>query len=479
MQLGKRDLVWSYLAQFLSVTYGIIILPIVLRYLTENEVGFYFILLSVASFVALIDFGFTPQFSRNITYVYSGSRTLLKEGIDVDTAQKNDDIDYGLLCTVIATARRTYSILAWIALAIMAMIGTGYIYRVTDGFISVGAAEWVWGLFGLAIFFNLRFAYYNMLLIGSGQVRKAQQAIVASRVLQIIAAYVVLYLGYGLLGWVCVYLVVPFVQRALMYMFYFTKELRARIEGYRIPGDEKKELFKILWHNSKRGGLCKLAEFTTSQVVVLISGVFLSLKEVASFGLMQQLFVVSHTVAITAMVTFQPQMAYWLAKGQNETMRRKMAWGMQIFYIVFIAASLVIIFAGQPILRWIGSNSMLPATGIVCVFAVLRLLESNYLDLCQVFVMSNRYPFVRDVLLTGIGIIVLAYVLTAVIPLGVWGLVLAMGICQLSWNDWYWARRALREMQISFFSFLKLGFVELRTTVSGFLADCTRRLHLS
>lgn len=225
---------------------------------------------------------------------------------------------------------------------------------------------------------------------------------------------------------------------------------------------------------SKRGGLCKLAEFTTSQVVVLISGVFLSLKEVASFGLMQQLFVVSHTVAITAMVTFQPQMAYWLAKGQNETMRRKMAWGMQIFYVIFIVASLVIIFAGQPILRWIGSNSMLPATEIICVFAVLRLFESNYLDLCQVFVMSNRYPFVRDVLLTGIGIMVLAYLLTAVIPLGVWGLVLAMGICQLSWNDWYWARRALGEMQISSLGFLKLGFMELRATVSHFLTGCTR-----
>lgn len=469
MEVSKRDLIWSYLAQFLSIATGVIVLPAVLRFLQAEEVGFYYVLLSVGALVSLVNFGFTPQFSRNITFVYSGVKTLFKESIDTDNAQKNNEIDYRLLKLVVSTARHTYSVLAWIALGLMATLGTFYIAYVTENFTIVRHAVWIWSIFALSIFFNIGYGYYGALLQGSGQVRQGQQALIVSRLLQIVMSYVVLSRGGGLLGWVIINLLTPFVQRGMSYVFYFTPELKRKIRSYNIPSQERRGLFKILWHNAKRGGVCSFSGFLTNQSTVMLAGAFLSLSDVASFGLMQQLFNVGGSIANTALVTYQPQMSYWIAKGKQDLMRRKMAWCMQLFYVLFLLSFIAIVFLAPIFLRWIGSNSILPSVYIMVVFGLLRFLDGNYWNMCQVFTMSNRYPFVRDVLLTGVGISGLSYVFIVLIPCGIWGLIMGIGICQLIWNDWYWFRKSLSELKMSLGDFLNVGYVELRSTITQYV----------
>ena len=56
--------------------------------------------------MSLLDFGFSPQFGRNITYVFSGAKELAKEGFSKKEVDSKPS--YRLVATVIITAKMVY-----------------------------------------------------------------------------------------------------------------------------------------------------------------------------------------------------------------------------------------------------------------------------------------------------------------------------------------------------------------------------------
>ena len=134
-KLGKKDLVWGYFAQVFSIASGIIILPIILKLLTPEEIGLNYLMLTVGVLVTLFDFGFAPQFGRNITYIFAGSQNLIK--VRVEKNKTGNEINYKLLFVMIQTARFLYKRLSLIILILLLTLGTVYIYKITNGFSSV------------------------------------------------------------------------------------------------------------------------------------------------------------------------------------------------------------------------------------------------------------------------------------------------------------------------------------------------------
>ena len=61
VSISKKDILWSYLSQFLSIGAGILILPAILHKLSSQEIGINYILLSISAFIPLLDAGFSPQ----------------------------------------------------------------------------------------------------------------------------------------------------------------------------------------------------------------------------------------------------------------------------------------------------------------------------------------------------------------------------------------------------------------------------------
>src|ERR1035437_2483050 len=143
INISKKDIIWGYFAQFFSMASGIIVLPLILRLLTPEEIGMNYLMLTVGSMVSLFDFGFAPQFGRNISYVFSGVQELKKEGIEINESDIKQ-VNYRLLATMIHTARYIYRILAFFVLFVMLTFGTLYIYKVTNGFTNVQNSFIVW-----------------------------------------------------------------------------------------------------------------------------------------------------------------------------------------------------------------------------------------------------------------------------------------------------------------------------------------------
>lgn len=78
ISISRKDIIWNYLGYGFSFGTNILLLPIVLYYLPTEELGLWYIFLSVGAFVAMFDFGFSPQIARVITYSYAGADEIQK-----------------------------------------------------------------------------------------------------------------------------------------------------------------------------------------------------------------------------------------------------------------------------------------------------------------------------------------------------------------------------------------------------------------
>ena len=122
--------------------------------LSTEEIAMNYIMLTIGSMVALLDFGFAPQLSRNLTYVFSGVESICKEGLNT---AKTSEVNYHLLKSVLQSAKRIYRSISLLALFILLTAGTCYIYHFTEGFTNVDNSIAIWILYSISVYFNIYF----------------------------------------------------------------------------------------------------------------------------------------------------------------------------------------------------------------------------------------------------------------------------------------------------------------------------------
>lgn len=466
VKISKSDIIWSYLAQFFNIASGFITLPLILNMLTTEEIAMNYLMMTVSTLVALIDFGFNPQFGRNVTYVFSGAQCLTKDGLDgINTGKVN----YHLLKGLIDVAKTTYRVMSLIVLAVMLSFGTWYIYTVTDGFSNVNDSFLIWILYSISTFFNIYFYYYSSLLSGSGQIKESKQALLASRIGYVILAYILLLMGWGLLGIVLANLISPFIGRTLSHHFFYNKERRDSLAKETVSKDEKAELFNIIWYNAKKLGINFIGAYAINKFAMFIAGLFLSMKDIASYGLMTQVVSILTGIANVIFSTFIPSINNYKVLGQNDKLINNFARSQVLFFFIYILGASLIVLLGPRVLDIIGSNAILPANYILISYLVIILLENNHSNFATVITASNKVPFVSASLISGGIICVLDFITLRFSSLGMMGIVLVPGIVQLSYNNWYWPRYVLKEYGYTFIDFFITGVRELGSYVHSLL----------
>ena len=135
---------------------------------------------------------------------------------------------------------------------------------------------------------------------------------------------------------------------------------------------------------------------------------------------------------------------------------------MIVFYFLFISGCAFLIVLGPQLLNFVGSNSYLPSSAIIIAYSIVVLLEQNHSSFATIIVTNNVVPFVKAAIISGIAIVLSSFVSLQFFKLGIIGLVLSQGICQLVYNNWKWPKYVLDELGINYFSFLKQGFIKVQ-----------------
>lgn len=464
VEITKKDVTWSYVAKLFQIGSGLVTLPLILRLLTKEEVGMNYLMLTVSSIVGLMDFGFSPQFGRNFTYVNSGARRLCREGVE---EERGGSIDWHLLSVLISTARFVYRRLSVLALIVMLTFGTGYIWYLTEGFINVNNSLYIWILYSFSTYFNIYFSYYSSLLTGSGMIRESSQAAILSKSAYLVLCTLFLLLGWGLFAVVAANFIAPFVQRYVSYRAYFKPELKARLAEQTVTREDIRETFSVIWFNAKKLGINFIGAYAVNKMGMFIIGFFLPLAIIGSYGLLTQLTTIVTGIANTMFVTYLPKVSNCRVTGDRPMLKRTISFSMVVGQIIMLAGALGIIFVAPYLLELIKSQTMLPSRLICVLYLVIVALELNHSEFASVISTENKIPYVVPSLVSGGVIVLLTFIALKFTTLGLLGVVLVQGIVQAAYNNWRWPLWVFRELDMSISEFYGTGFDSIIKTVSG------------
>lgn len=464
VEITKKDVTWSYVAKLFQIGSGLVTLPLILRLLTTEEVGMNYLMLTVSSIVGLMDFGFSPQFGRNFTYVNSGARRLCREGVE---EERDGSIDWHLLSVLISTARFVYRRLSVLALIVMLTFGTGYIWYLTEGFTNVNNSLYIWILYSFSTYFNIYFSYYSSLLTGSGMIRESSQAAILSKSAYLVLCTLFLLLGWGLFAVVAANFIAPFVQRYVSYRAYFKPELKARLAEQTVTREDIRETFSVIWFNAKKLGINFIGAYAVNKMGMFIIGFFLPLATIGSYGLLTQLTTIVSGIANTMFVTYLPKVSNCRVTGDRPMLKRTISFSMVVGQIIMLAGALGIIFVAPYLLELIKSQTMLPSRLICVLYLVIVALELNHSEFASVISTENKIPYVVPSLVSGGVIVLLTFIALKFTTLGLLGVVLVQGIVQAAYNNWRWPLWVFRELDMSISEFYGTGFDSIIKTVSG------------
>ena len=444
MNIGKRDLAWSYLARFLTIGANVILLPLIMRFLSGDELGLWYVFASISQIVNLFDFGFNSTISRHMTYAWSGASKLEKVYMAQSCGKEKNT---RLMSEIIYTCRIVYALISVFAILIMMTAGTLYINGVVEG----GLTKQIflsWAIYAVAVFLNLFYGYWTSLLQGIGAVAERNKMGVFSKFFQIIIAAGLLSMGMGLAGFVIAY-ALSGISLRIMGRYFFKRKVDGLHIDSNVSPSRVKECFSAVWESAWRNGIVMLAEYFTTQVNTLICAYFIDLESVSVYGVVTQITSTIASVSTAYFNAYQPQYSSACLQ-RNVDLQKKLTCVSDLVYkIIFGSGMLAFLILGLPILHVIrpGMKIGIPFSLLMGLFYYLYTQQSLFVSMIA---SSNRILCCRSYIITAAFSFFITIILVKEFGLGIWGLVIGQVAANLAYNNWKWPVFVLRETGIRY-----------------------------
>lgn len=431
-----------------------LLLPFILRMMPAEMVGIWSVFVMITAFSGLLDFGFNPSFTRNITYVFSGVSILKINGFESALA-KNKAVDYGLLKGVINAMRWFYLRIAIALFLLLATLGTYYIFNLLQNYKGNHQEVYIaWTLLCVINSYNLFTLYYESLLLGKGLVKRSKQIVIVGQTVYLIIATILMMAGYGLVAIVSAQASSVLIIRWLSYNSFFTSELKQRLINV-VPRSQK-DVLKAIYPNALKIGLTCLGGFMVQRSAIIIGSLYLSLEEIASYGITMQLIGVVTGLASIYTFTYQPKIAQLRVVQNNQAIKELYLYGQKVLLLTYIVGGIGLFILGHWALSFIGSKTQLIPTAILLVAIVYSLLESNHSIAAGIILTKNEVPFFKASLFSGAMTILLLLLLFNFTNSGLWAMIVAPGLSQLVYQNWKWPMVVINDLDITFKDICKI-----------------------
>ena len=441
--IGKKEIAWSYAGTAFMIGAGVILLPFILNKMPQETVGIWNIFQTITALVLLLDFGFRPTFARNISYIFSGVKTLQRDGVQHTTSDA--EVDYGLLKGSLIAMRRFYRWMALAVFGLLATAGTAYFYYILQKYSGDRQDAMIAWLLLIGInCYNLYTLYYDALLTGKGYIRQSQQINIFGQAIYVGLAIGLIYAGFGLTAIVGSQLISTIIRRVLTYRVFFTEELKAKLAD--AAAQDPKRILSAITPNAIKIGLTQAGGFLVNKSSVLIGSAFLTLEEVACYGITLQVMDILARCATVFYQSYLPKLAQCRTENNLAGLRRYYLLCTGSLIAVYAAGGVAWVFLGNWALDLIHSQTHFLPTAMLCVMLLISLLEHNHAQSAGFIMADNRIPFFIPSLASGAATVVLLWLFLSPLQMGVWGLILTPGIAQLAYQNWKWPSVVIKEL---------------------------------
>lgn len=438
-QISKRDLLWGYLAQFLNIGSGIIIVPVALKYLSTEDIGLWYLFIAIASLAQLVEFGFQPTISRMVSYVYSGASELKSEGVPDITGS----INYQMLYDLIESSKYIYRYVAFVVAVVLLIFGSLYL-NTFQAFKEKQLFAWV--LFTFATVINFYYTYFNGLMIGKGSQSTLYRITAISKVLMLITAIPLLVIDYGLISMALGTLVSIAFTRGFLYIYFNNKE-QADIKALNEIKEAKASYIKIVWLSAWKLGLTSIGAFLILRVNQFIVSSYLGLKVAASYGLTVQIIGIISSVSSMYFILNIPKITSLQSVRNREIIWRIVKKSYFFVHVLYVFGCVALVLVGIPILDFLKVNTSLVPMNLLTVMLIMYGLELNHSISATFLTTLNQVPFLYSSIISGIFIVLVSLSIAKFTMFGVVGIVLGQLIIQALYNNWYWPFRVWKELK--------------------------------
>ena len=444
--IGKRDLIWAMLAALFRIGSGVLLFPMVLSMLPSETVGVWTIFTSVTLITGILDFGFNQSFARNISYVFSGVRSLKRDGHEYVADAENEKIDYVLLKNTIGAMRYFYSHMALILFVFLAVGGTFYMYSLMQNYGGDVREIYVaWAIVCIVNSYNLYTLYYDSLLSGRGLIKRKNQIVLIGNVAYLSLAVVLLLCRLGLVAIVSAQLVSVLIIREMSRRSFYSTDIKNGLSN--VAEGEYKSVLKAIVPNAVKLGLASVGGFLTFRLSTFVGPMYISLSEMASFGITLQLLSVVSSLALLYTNVYLPKVFQWRVENNITQVRRTFRLSMLLVFIAFISGGLLISLLGNWALDVLGSDTQLLAGGLLAFLVLHYYLETNMVNATEYLLAKNEVPFYKRYLVSGVVTVILLFVFVGYLGLGVWGIIAAPMISQSILQYWKWPYEVYKELK--------------------------------
>ena len=439
---------WSFLATALRLGNAILVLPFILRHLTSEDLGWWYVFTSLASMAILMDMGFWPTISRSISYLWAGAPCLLPFGVaHGDYDRQQTDPNWAVLADLLTTFRWFYAFMGVFIASFMLPVGLFWLHG-TKGATSIPYAAF--SVYCISVAFGCSVAVWSAVLGGVNRVRESQQIVALAMLFNY--ATIILCLRYDAGLWSLVAGV--WVKTVIERLGAFVSLRRAENRLLRLHGGFNWSLIKVTLPNAWRTGLTSIGTYLIVYANTLICSRFLGLQETASYGLSQQVtLLLIGTSGIWINVKI-PLMAQLRARGALAELARLFSQRILLAIVTYLVGAILAFSFGQQMLQWIGSKTLLIPAHLFLLQLIIGFLEMHHVQYAILVVSDNHNPFVIPALLSGMVIILISMLLAP--HYGILGLLISAGVVQASFNNWWPAIKGIHSLKLSVWEFNRL-----------------------
>jgi len=447
MLITKKDIFWNYGATFLKIASSTLLLPFILRMMPTEIIGIWSIFMTITAFASLLDFGFNPSFTRNVSYIFSGVKTLRITGLET-IDDKDLQIDYGLLKGVIKSMRWFYSRIALLLFSLLMTLGTFYIYTLLQNYKSNHQEIYVaWFLLCIINTYNLFTLYYDALLQGKGLIKRSKQIVIIGQIVYLIIAMVLILAGKGLVAIVSAQAFSVVIIRWLSYHSFFTTEIKENLNL--AIARTKKEIINAIYPNAMKIGLTTLGAFLVQKSAIVIGSLYLPLRDIASYGITMQLITLISALSGIYIATYFPKIAQLRVVQNNHAVKELYLKGQVVLLLTYVAGGLGLLILGNLAITGIGSKTSLMSPAMILIALIVSFLGNNHSMAGEILLSKNEVPFFKAALMSGGATVFLLLLFFQFSNIGLWAMILAQGIAQGVYQNWKWPIVVIRELEIT------------------------------
>lgn len=437
-QIGIKSLGWSYVAQFFQYGTALLILPLILNRLSSDEMALWYLFLSILSIVGLVDFGFSPSLSKQVSFVYSGARSVEKEGVITQDSFKG--IDCELLNDVYRTCKSIYRKISIVIGGLLITFGSIYIIEVTSNISCDLIISWI--MFVVSIIYNFYFNYILIFIRGRGLIEEQNKILIISKGAQILTLFVFVLCGLGLLSLVISNFISTFIMREMGKRIMLDDNEKREIDRY----DSYKDLTSTIWYNAKRFGIASLGVVLLAQSNIFLSGLYLSLDSVARLGLTIQIFTILTVVSRVMLSSYGPKFSFLFVNNEIKNIRSLFIKCQLVGYFIYISGSAIVFIYGNELLtQLIHSKTLLPQTTVLLLYFLFYLMELTHGNCVTLISYENKVPYYKAGLISGITSIISTFIYLY-LGMDIYSFPLGLVTGSLPYNSWKWPYVVLKRL---------------------------------